>query len=308
MSKIEFVVFTILLLGFVSAQDGYYPLCSSDDNCGNGNCVLNRCQCDSGYRSIIGQVACTTFDSNCTTAADCGGDSCINNLCSCNTNKIDGNSQCSVSMSCQPADTNKCSNNGMCQGSVCYCNPGYYSLKAPCDTQSSPCFKDSMCGNGKCNTTIGQCSCDAGWKFSSLTCDGCTGNSSCVNGYCNNNVCVCNSGWTIGSSYKCDTQINAVDTCDSKGFSNYCKNSGICTLTDQSKPTCSCPAQWYGDRCESENFCVDHYCSGVNETCVINANLTGAFCQNSNNICPACDAASSLTFSFVLALFINYIL
>merc|ERR1711879_90338 len=187
---------------------------------------------------------------------------------------------------------------------------GYISLENACDTLSLPCFKDSMCGNGKCDTTISQCKCDSGWTFSSLTCDGCTDTTSCGEhgtSCNNNNICVCEQGWGIGSSYKCDVDLNA-NACQSAGYPNYCKNSGICSLDSQNKPTCTCPesGKWYGDRCEVENYCYqpDVVCPNANETCVINQFHNGSSCENINNICPSCSGASSTVAFGVLVLFI----
>jgi len=316
MTKLVKLAFAAPILTLVSAQDGYVPLCSSDLNCGYGTCVASHCQCAPGYRSIIGEIPCTV-NSTCSqaVATDCnydknGGTCGSDNTCTCDTNFIDGQNECSVKLSCDPAESNQC-NNGIClDGSrSCLCNDGYYSLNSACDTYSMPCYQDSMCGNGICNTNTSQCVCDIGWTYSSVSCDGCTDDSSCGNGKCDksNKVCKCDSGWAIGSTYQCDKNSTATG-CESNGYSKYCKNSGKCSLNDQGNPVCTCDNKWYGDRCESENYCHDHVCNGVNETCVINANLTEAFCQNSNDLCPAPAAASCLTFSIVSALFINSIL
>jgi len=343
-----------LIAGLVSAQDGYFALCSTDSNCGaNGTCVIDQCQCAIGFRSIIGQSPCSISDSVCNSTVivntECnkignGGVCQAPGVCSCNTNFIDGAGQCSVSMSCQSSSNNNQCGNGICQGSSCICNSGWYSLTSPCDTKSTPCVSDAYCGHGTCDMTTGQCVCGANWTAEkSLLCDGCLNDSACGNGRCdglNTGVCTCNTGWVKGSDHVC----NVVDTsctqnancgngkctnhmcvcnptygsvatpcdkvtgdCGSAGFGSYCEHGGVCILTSNYNPTCTCTSGYYGDRCESVDFCYGNPCQSVNETCVTNANRTAAECLNTGDICPTCDSAFAVKLSlFMVALMMMF--
>jgi len=344
-----------LIAGLVSAQDGYFALCSTDNNCGNnGTCVIDQCQCDDGFRSIIGQVPCSVNDSACNTTAtvdqcnsDKSGGFCQNTgVCKCSSNFLDGLGQCSVSMNCDSSAAQvQCSGNGICQGGTCICNLGYHSVSAACDTKSTACLSDAYCSHGSCNTASSQCVCDTNWSATkSLLCDTCLNDSVCGHGRCDGlktGICTCDAGWVKGADHVCniwqspactkttdcghgkctsgacvcDATYESITTpcdqiigdCGSAGYGNYCEHSGTCKMVQNAQnvllPNCTCSSQWYGDRCESENFCNGNICPNVNETCVIKADFSGSECLNTGDICPSCNAAFAMKFSaFVITL------
>ena len=149
-------------------------------------------------------------------------------------------------------DSEKCNSSGNLTCGVCECRDGFYGEKCECSKRGNigeltiqdlkQCRKssnDNLCsGNGKCS--CGKCNCDEPYFGKYCECGkfenqcGCGENGKCERCTGIPDKCICNEGWILGSSNKCDCSKNTNQCLDP--YSNtICNNNGRCECN-----TCKC--------------------------------------------------------------------
>lgn len=178
--------------------------CTTDATCDHGQCILNKCQCSSGFvcddcsvsqSHVLGNVDQCTCQAN-----QCNGHgTCSNGECTCDASWT--GAYCTVDL-CEGVS---CSGHGTCSAGNCTCTGGYSGPKcdsggggctsnadcgvwAPIDGSSAQCDNWRPCVEGKYGGTCvaGQCQCNTGYTCSTCTakgfeeCSEATGGKACA--------------------------------------------------------------------------------------------------------------------------------
>ncbi|XP_072038814.1 uncharacterized protein [Amphiura filiformis] len=169
-------------------------------------------------------------------------------------------------------------NNDTCS---CTCQSGYYGDDCS-DTPESLCLAGTFCKNeGKCSQCLGDGTCypvnetlieDPGASVKCICSDYFMGDRcqypncqeiECIHGRVDYSscTCICNAGYRGKTCHV--AQDNHTKTCD-EAWEGYCLNGGTCLhLSKLNKPSCRCPNQYTGDRCDlfdPDVTCYEGFC------------------------------------------------
>ncbi|XP_030835786.1 uncharacterized protein LOC756368 isoform X3 [Strongylocentrotus purpuratus] len=256
-----------------------------------------RCDCDEGYSGDLCQIPDPTTPSPPTTPTpcdlDCGSNGTLDDiLCFCNCNPGFEGQSCSevlpTGRTPQPISPDNCTLNcgdhgNMVRGSCsCLCDEGYSGSTCANDDVAS-CQEGTYCFNGgTCETfpnTDGQsgsraslnCLCPYG--FTGELCEievrcpdlDCGANGNLSPDEC---TCICEDNY---SGLTCSVLSDNHTIPCNEDYKDFCLNGGTChQLVGINRPTCKCPDNKRGQRCESSviepNKCYAGYCLN-NGTC-----------------------------------------
>ncbi|XP_041485105.1 uncharacterized protein LOC121431606 isoform X3 [Lytechinus variegatus] len=282
---------------FVGEEYTDYGICAIKCMHGERHPKKCRCVCDEGYSGDLCQIPDPTSPPPPTTPVpcdlDCGTNGTLDDiLCFCNCNPGFEGQTCSevlpTGRTPQPISPDNCTldcgdHGNRVRGSCsCLCDQGFSGTTCENDDVAS-CLEGTYCFNGgTCETipnTDGQsgnaltptCSCPFGF-----TGDLCEIEVRCPDLDCgpNGNLspddcsCVCQDKY---SGPMCEVLSDNHTIPCSADYHNYCLNGGTChQLVGINKPTCKCPDNKRGPRCESTviepSKCYPGYCLN-NGTC-----------------------------------------
>jgi len=278
--------------GYVGSNcDTDYDDCSPSP-CIHGKCTDYtggyKCTCDPGYSGP-----------NCTIDIDdCESSPCIHGDCVDQVN--DYTCQCQdgyTGHDCE-VDINECQSSpcirGTCQDMInnytCICPAGFTGVK--CEENIDDCLS-IPCRNGTCIDLVNNytCNCHVGFtgshcdiKIANCTIDSCYPNVTCFK---NGEIISCGPCpfGLSGDGKNCED----IDYC----VNNACSNGGSC-VDGISNYSCSCPAGFTGDHCETDiDDCINHTCSnggscedGVNSySCNCSVGFIGDHCETDIDDC-----------------------
>ncbi|XP_071495091.1 low-density lipoprotein receptor-related protein 1-like [Diadema antillarum] len=190
-----------------------------------------------------------------------------------------------------PCQNVQCMNNGTCikvnEKGKCRCPFPFYGPFCERDRCKSHCQN-----NGQCTYSAGgvlSCECRPRWEGPYCTIDKCrsfcSGHGRCIENQADGTIsCSCDPKWTG-------------DRCDERVCDNHCQNGGVCRYDNQGQPTCHCPKEFPGTRCEGLPFCQElcgqgNDCEqiGTEVKCVCSWRYQGPQCEVDR--CANCSGAN----------------
>ena len=250
------------------------PICNAPTGCGAGDCIAPEvCNCTEGWTGKYCQTPV------CSTPCENGGVCYGPDACDCTKVPYTGD-YCEI-----PVCTPPCENGGICEApGVCNCTAlvGWNGTRCADGICTTPCkhgrcsapdvcdcdgtgYAGALCEvdvnecqnaskwcdpRATCTNTIGNytCTCPSGYTGGKLVDGGCVDINECLNpSLCDPNAqCTnTNGSYTCGA---CNTGYTGTGTTGRTPVcTSPCQNGGNCTAPD----TCSCPAGFTGDQCQS---------------------------------------------------------
>jgi len=249
-------------------------------------CVNNACENGGTCEDIVGNDD-TPAGRTCTCVTGFEGDSCETNTDDCATNPCANGFECVDAVNAYTCD---CSASTIWTGQDC-------DFDAFCD--ASPCSNGGTCDEGTCS-----CTGSADGIFSGITCDVQESCKVMENEVITDRVCVDNSRCIDeGATHTCQCTLGyfPANDCSQNVCTDFCSNSGTCTIDAEGAPSCACVADsgYTGDQCE-DSVCDDEACDATNMSgvcsivdgaavCECNGVFAGADCMV--DACANADAA-----------------
>lgn len=95
-------------------------------------------------------------------------------------------------------------------------------------------------------------------------------------------ICNCTGSW-YGSF--CEKPVRVANPCI-----NFCKNGGICKLTDNAMPLCYCLGEWQGRKCDEPPHCIET-CGA----CKLGSSINECLCDDGKTVACIYDSPDGLT-------------